>query len=135
MTTLEAVRNLGTAIQQDERFIRYAKAKLDNDNDEELQKAIGEFNIVRMEIDREMSTEEQDDEKVKELNAKLRDLYTKIMMSPAMAEYNAAKAELDNMLNDINSVIMQCVDGAEPSTCVPETQGCTGSCSTCGGCH
>ena len=134
MTTLEAVRKLGEAIQQDERFIRYAKAKLANDTNEELQKGIGDFNIIRMELDREMSTENQNDEKVKELNEKLRTLYTQIMSSPAMAEYNAAKAELDSMLNDINSVISQCVDGAEPSTCEPETHSCTGSCSTCGGC-
>jgi len=135
MNTLDAVRQLGEAIQQDERFIRYAKAKLANDTNEELQKAIGDFNIVRMELDREMSSEKQDDDKVKELNEKLRTLYTQIMSSSAMAEYNAAKAELDSMLNDINSVIAQCVDGAEPSTCVPETHSCTGSCSTCGGCH
>ena len=134
MNVLEAVRNLGEAIQQDERFIRYAKAKLANDTNEDLQKAIGDFNIVRMELDREMTSENQDDDKVKELNEKLRSLYTEIMSSGAMAEYNAAKAELDSMLNDINSVIMQCVDGAEPSTCEPETHSCTGSCSTCGGC-
>lgn len=135
MSVLDAVRKLGEAIQQDERFIRYAKAKLENDNNEELQNAIGDFNIVRMDIDREMSSENQNDEKVKELNEKLRKLYMEIMSSPAMAEYNAAKAELDTMLNDINNVIAQCVDGADPATCEPETSACTGSCSTCGGCH
>lgn len=135
MSVLEAVRKLGEAIQQDERFIRYAKAKLENDSNEELQNAIGEFNIVRMDIDREMSSENQDDEKVKALNEKLRKLYMEIMSSAAMAEYNAAKAELDTMLNDVNSVIAQCVDGADPETCNPEISSCTGSCSTCGGCH
>lgn len=134
MNTLDAVRQLGEAIQKDERFLRYAKAKLDNDNNKELQDAIGEFNMVRMEIDRAMSTEKQDDAKVKELNEKLRTLYTQIMSSSAMAEYNNAKAELDSMLNDINSVIMQCVDGADPATCEPEVHSCSGSCATCGGC-
>ncbi|MBR4072457.1 MAG: YlbF family regulator, partial [Clostridia bacterium] len=62
MNVLEAVRNLGEAIQQDERFIRYAKAKLANDTNEDLQKAIGDFNIVRMELDREMTSENQDDD-------------------------------------------------------------------------
>lgn len=134
MKVLDAVRQLGAAIQQDERFIRYAKAKLQNDTDEALQKAIGDFNIVRMEIDREMSSETQDNDKVKELNERLRNLYTEIMSSSAMAEYNSAKAELDGLLNDVNSVIMQCVEGAEPSTCEPEVHSCSGSCSTCGGC-
>ena len=134
MTILEAVRNLGEAIQQDERFVRYAKAKLDNDNNTELQDSISEFNLIRMQLDDAMASDNQDDDKVKELNEKLRSVYTQIMSSSAMVEYNAAKAELDSMLNDINSVISQCVDGAEPSTCEPQTS-CSGSCSTCGGCH
>ena len=135
MDIIEATRELGKAIQKDERFIRYAKAKLANDNDEDLQKGIGEFNTVRMNLDREMSAEKQDEEKIKELNEKLRSIYAEVMASTAMLEYNSAKGELDSMLNDINSIIMQCVEGAEPSTCEPEVHNCTGSCSTCGGCH
>lgn len=135
MDIIEATRELGKAIQKDERFIRYAKAKLANDNDEDLQNGIGEFNTVRMNLDREMSAEKQDEEKIKELNEKLRSIYAEVMASTAMLEYNSAKGELDAMLNDINSIIMQCVEGAEPSTCEPEVHDCTGSCSTCGGCH
>lgn len=48
MNVIEKARELGTAIQQDERFIRYAKARLANDSDKDLQDAIGQFNIVRM---------------------------------------------------------------------------------------
>ena len=55
MDVIKAVRELGKAIQQDERFVRYAKAKLANDTDVELQNAIGEFNITRMELDRELN--------------------------------------------------------------------------------
>lgn len=135
MDIIEATRELGKAIQKDERFIRYAKAKLANDNNEDLQNGIGEFNTVRMNLDREMSAEKQDEEKIKELNEKLRSIYAEVMASTAMLEYNSAKGELDAMLNDINSIIMQCVEGAEPSTCEPEVHNCTGSCSTCGGCH
>ena len=134
MTVLEAVRNLGEAIQKDERFIRYVKAKIANDTDETLQNKIGEFNTIRMNLDHLMTAETRDEEKIQELNSKLREVYGDIMSSGAMAEYNNAKAELDTMLNDVNSVIMQCVEGADPATCEPETA-CTGSCATCGGCH
>lgn len=135
MNILDAVRQLGAAIQQDERFVRYAKARLANDNDEELQKNIGEFNLTRMELDRVMGEEERDEEKVRALNEHLRRIYSEVMSGSQMAEYNAAKAELDRMLNDINSVIMQCVEGADPATCEPEEHSCTGSCESCGGCH
>lgn len=134
MDVIEQVRNLGKAIQQDERFIRYTKARLENDNNTELQAAIGKFNITRMELDRELNADNKDDEKVKELNENLRAVYSEIMASPAMVEYNTAKAELDSMVNEINTVISKCLDGEDPETC-ETTSGCSGSCSTCGGCH
>ncbi|MBQ6884970.1 MAG: YlbF family regulator [Clostridia bacterium] len=134
MGIIEATRNLGLEIQKDERFIRFVKAKFANDNDETLQNQIGEFNTVRMNLDREMNNETQDEDKIKELNEKLREIYTAVMSSKTMLEYNTAKADVDAMLNDINSIIMQCVEGEDPMTAEPHTA-CTGSCSTCGGCH
>lgn len=135
MTVLEAVRQLGAALQADERFVRYAKARVENDRNETLQKQIGEFNVTRMELDRLMGEEPRDEEKIQSLNEELRKVYAEIMASDAMVAYNTAKTEVDTLLNDINSVIMQCADGADPATVEPETHSCTGSCSTCGGCR
>ena len=134
MGIIEATRNLGVEIQKDERFIRFVKAKFAFDNDEDLQNKIGEFNTVRMNLDREMNNENQDEDKIKELNEKLREIYSEVMSGKAMLDFNTAKAEVDAMLNDINSIIMQCVEGEDPMTAEPHTA-CTGSCSTCGGCH
>lgn len=134
MDVIEQVRLLGKAIQQDERFIRYAKAKLQNDNDTELQAAIGEFNIIRMELDRELTAEERDDEKVQTLNERLRTVYAQIMSSEAMLEYNAAKVDLDSLMNEVNVVISKTLEGEDPETC-DTIAGCSGSCATCGGCH
>ena len=47
MDIIKITRELGKAIQADERFIAYNAAKLANDNDEELQNLIGEFNLKR----------------------------------------------------------------------------------------
>ena len=134
MDVIAMARELGKAIQQDERFIRYAKARLANDSDSALQEAIGQFNIARMELDREVNSENKDDEKVKSLNETLRKIYGDIMSSPAMVEYNTAKAELDTMVNEVNVIISKSIDGEDPETCDLHS-GCTGSCSTCGGCH
>ena len=135
MGILEATRKLGEEIQKDERFISFAKAKLDVDNNKELQDKIGEFNITRMNLENESDKETRDEEKIKELNENLRKIYGEVMSSKAMLDFNTAKAELDHMLNDINSIIGQCVDGADPKTVEPETHSCSGSCSSCGGCH
>lgn len=134
MDVIAKARELGKAIQQDERFIRYAKARLANDDDKELQDAIGEFNIVRMELDREVNSDEKNDDKVKELNEKLRKVYSSVMSSPAMVEYNTAKAALDTLVNEVNVIISKSIDGEDPDTC-DTSSGCTGSCDSCGGCH
>ena len=134
MDVIAKARELGKAIQQDERFIRYAKARLANDDDKELQDAIGEFNLVRMELDREVNSDEKNGDKVKELNEKLRKVYSSVMSSPAMVEYNTAKAALDTLVNEINVIISKSIDGEDPDTC-DTSSGCTGSCDSCGGCH
>ncbi len=135
MGILEATRKLGEEIQKDERFIAYAKAKIEVDNNKELQDKIGEFNITRMNLEQESEKDTRDEEKIKELNESLRNIYSAVMGSKAMLDFNTAKADLDHIINDINSVIMQCVDGADPKTVEPETHSCSGSCDSCGGCH
>lgn len=135
MGILEVTRKLGEEIQKDERFIAYAKAKIEVDNNKELQDKIGEFNITRMNLEQESEKETRDEEKIKELNESLRNIYSAVMGSRAMLDFNTAKADLDHIINNINSVIMQCVDGADPKTVEPETHSCSGSCDSCGGCH
>lgn len=135
MGILESTRLLGEEIQKDERFIAFAKAKLAMDNDQDMQKKIGDFNVTRMNLEQESEKETRDEEKIKELNEQLRSIYGEVMQSKTMLDFNTAKADLDAMLNDINSIIMQCVDGADPKTVEPETHSCSGSCDSCGGCH
>ncbi len=134
MTVIESVRELGKAIQKDERFIRYAKAKLQSDSDNELQAAIGEFNITRMELEREASNGEENNVRTKELNEKLREIYGKVMSNPVMVEFNTAKVELDQMMGEVNVIISKVLDGEDPETCTTD-RNCRNSCSSCGGCH
>ena len=134
MDVTKLARELGKAIQQDERFVRYAKAKLENDNDQDLQSAIGNFNIIRMELEKATSNETPAEEKIKELNENLRKVYGEIMSSAPMVEYNTAKAMLDQMMNDVNIILSKSLDGEDPDTIDLEAA-CTGSCATCGGCH
>lgn len=134
MDVIEVTRQLGKAIQADERFVRYAKARLANDADVDLQNAIGEFNIKRMELEKAISEDAKDEVLVKKLNEELRESYGNIMANPAMVEYNTAKAMLDQMVSEVNTIISKCLDGEDPDTC-EVSDGCTGSCATCGGCH
>lgn len=135
MDVIEATRNLGEVMQKDERFIAYAKARLDLDKDESLQNKIGEFNIARMNVERIADEENRDEEKFREANLNLRSIYDEIMQSETMKAYETSKTELEKMMNDIMAIIHMCSEGADPKTCEIPQGGCTGSCSTCAGCH
>ena len=50
MDVIEITRQLGKAIQADERYIDYVNAKSRNDEDKELQELIGEFNLIRQNV-------------------------------------------------------------------------------------
>lgn len=134
MDLIKMARELGKAIQADERYIRYAKARLANDNDTNLQNSIGQFNIKRMELEKAVGAEEKNEEAIKTINEELRTLYGEIMSSPAMVEYNTSKALVDQMMNEVNVILSKSLDGEDPETC-EISEACTGSCSTCGGCH
>ncbi len=135
MTVIELTRELGKALQQDARYAAYYAAKEANDNDSELQQLIADFNMGRSSLNQEMSKAEKNPEKIAKINEEVRNLYGKIMGNPNMVAYNSAKADMDDLLNQINTIITLCANGEDPATCEAKAHSCSGSCSTCGGCH
>lgn len=138
MTVIEAARELGKVVQADERYIEYINAKNANDADEELQNLIGEFNLIRQNVAMESGKPEGeiDNEKVKELTAKMHSAYDAVMSNENMAAFTMAKQGMDKLMSEINTILTYSVEGADPATCPsePPAAECSGSCSTCGGC-
>ena len=81
MDVIELARELGKAIQQDERFLAMQIARQNSDNDDELQQLIGEFNLKRMAINNEAAKENRDEAKLQQLNSELRETYAKVMQN------------------------------------------------------
>jgi len=136
MDAIQAARELGKAIQADQRYKDYEAAKQANDSDEALQKLIGDFNLKRQSLQYEMQKpdSEKDSEKIQKLNKEMQDAYGDVMKNVNMANFVIVKSALDNMLEEINMIISMCCEGEDSDTCQP-SHGCSGSCSTCGGCH
>ncbi len=130
---LEMAKELGHAIQQDERFIRLQAAQTAADEDAELQSLIGEFNLKRMAINSETAKEEKDEEKLKELNKEIREVYARVMANPSMAAYNEAKTAMDKIINGIGAIVNMAAQGMNPDEY--DEHNCSGNCSSCGGCH
>ena len=134
MDIIAMAREIGKLIQSDKRYEAYQKAREVNDKDADLQKLINDFSMKRIELNTEMSKTDKDGEKLKELDASIKNIYNEIMAKPNMIAFNAAKNEMDGMLAEINNIITASANGEDPETC-PAHPGCSGSCSSCGGCH
>ncbi len=137
-TVLELTRELGAAIQADKRFTDTLAAKEANDNDKDLQEEIGAFNLMRMNLNTEISKddEEKDHQKINEMNEALKDRYQRIMSNPMMTAFSAAKEELDVLIGEMNTIIEGALNGEDPYEIDPnKAQGCSGSCASCEGCH
>ena len=130
MDIIAMARELGKAIQQDERYKRIDAAKTANDKDEELQQLIQKFNMKRSELSVEMAQENKNPEKLNQLDRELKAVYQEVMQNPNMAEFNAAKVEVDDMMNYISTILYGAVNGEDPDTIEPQQ-----SCAGCAGCH
>lgn len=137
MDIIKLTRELGAAIQQDERYLAFTKAREENEKDSELNELMGQIQMVQMNYQLEASKEEPDSSKMQAFEEEFNTLYTKFMANGKMQAYDAARTEVDEMMNYIMQILSLCVNGADPATCEPEKHDheCGGSCSSCSGCH
>ena len=133
MEVIKKARELGAAIQATEEYKNFIAAKEKNDADEELQKQIAEFNLLKMQYDAEMQKQDPDKEKIQQINTDITALYGTIIGGKSMTEYNEAFTAYNELCTKISNIILMCQNGEDPETCEPSS--CTGNCGTCGGCH
>ena len=137
MDIIKLTRELGAAIQQDERYLAFTKAREENEKDTELNELMGQIQMVQMNYQMEASKETPDSAKMQEFEAEFNAKYEAFMANENMQKYDEARAEVDSMMNYIMQILGLCVNGADPATCEPEQHdhSCDGSCSSCSGCH
>ena len=133
MDIIEMARELGKAIQQDERYIRYQLAIEESEANEELQGLIGEFNLKRAALSHILNDDSTDKSDLVLLDTQVKALYNQIMELPAMKRFNEQKADFDALINSVNTIILKSAEGEDPDNIDPHA--CTGDCSCCGGCH
>ena len=124
-------------MQREETFQALMGTLKQNDEDEVLQSLIGDFNLARIDLNAEISkNEDKDPEKLAALNTKVGQLYNDIMANESMIAYNEAKAEMEQLVEYVNAIVNTAVNGGDPMTVEqPPQGGCSGSCSSCAGCH
>ena len=130
---IQLTRELGKALQQDDRYIAYTLAKQVNDEDAELQSEIAHFDELRAEMRTVMSSENPDFDRINVIDKETQALYQKIMSNPHMMVFNATQKSSEELVSNINQIITMCANGQNPETCEVQ-KGCSGDCTACGGC-
>lgn len=124
------------AFQQAEIYKALAAARKANDEDTQLQNMLGDFNLVRLDLNNEIGKDERDDKRVAELNDRINELYNGIMGNQHMLDYNKAKEDIEEFIQYVNAILNAAIDGEDPMTVEPPPPPaeCSGSCASCAGC-
>ena len=128
---IRLTRELGKAIQKNEKYLNYVEARKANDADEELTSLMSKINLIQASYQQEASREDASEDKMKAYDEEFRQVYSQIMMNKTMQNFEAVRKELDDMMNYLTGILALCVNGQDPDTCEPAPAGCSGSCSTC----
>ena len=126
MNVNEQAEALGLALSETDIFKRYIFAKAKFEANEDLTALIEAYNMEKLRLDM-IEAQGTDEEKKTSCTDKLNKIYQDIFSNADMIEYNEAHEALSNLLESVNTIILNTMNG---------DTGCTPSkCATCGHCH
>ena len=137
MDIIEITRQLGAAIQEDERYIEFHEARKVNEADADLNDMINKIQLIHMSYQHEAAKDDASEEKLQAYDKEFSEVYAAVMANENMQKYEAARKAVDDMMNYLTQILAMCVQGEDPATCDPAAHehNCSGECSSCGGCH
>jgi cell fate (sporulation/competence/biofilm development) regulator YmcA (YheA/YmcA/DUF963 family) len=128
MGIFELAAELGKALKTDERLIALEKAREAYEQDENVLRAMTEYEVQQRALQAEAMKEERDDAAVKAIQDRIDALYDEIVATDSYKALEAAQKDVNDLMEMVNNTITFHITGEEPSAC-------THNCATCGGCH
>ena len=132
---ISMARELAKELQKDEAYISYHAACALNDDDDELQKQIEHYNLIRMNYQQESQKDSPDSEKLSQYADEANQLYDVIMQNKNMQIYQESRSKIDALMKFINTILVESVNGRDPDEIQEPAGGCSGNCGSCAGCH
>ena len=130
MDIIELTRKLGAAIQQEEAYKEFHKAREVNEADDELTELINKIQLIHMSYQHEANKDDANEEKLAAYDKEFTDVYRQVMANSNMQAFQKAKDALDELMKQITGILSLCAQGEDPETC-EYNPGCTGDCSSC----
>ncbi|MCI8805171.1 MAG: YlbF family regulator [Clostridiales bacterium] len=130
MTVYEKARELGEMILETKEGKRLYDAKFIYGGDDDAKKVLTEYmmyrNILRSKAGDGSISEEELKSEIQKLNV----LGEKAKENAVVKELMDAEDKFNTLVNSVLNILKETVLKDEE-----ESEGCTGSCSSCGGCH
>ena len=125
---LQKAKELGVMIADSREFINMKAAEEKQLSDPEAQKLMMEYAQTRDELSKRASKDGITKEDFEEIKFESQKAFEKICENENIKAYLEANRKFSSLIEQVNSIIGYFVKGGEES-------GCSGNCSSCGGCH
>ena len=119
------LENFGEALRNDPVVANYSEAREALTADAEAMSLSREYNVQNMMLKSMQSAPEIDSLAIHTTQDKIKELSLKMEKNETLSRFNKAESELNALINEIN---------AKLTAYIAPSGGCSGSCSTCGGC-
>ena len=126
----QKTRELGQALMESEAYLKMKAAEDKAMQNEEAARAMGEYLEKRQELQSMMQSENPDPGALKRISDEMDATQERLQMMDDIVALTDARNAFNALIGQINQVLQFIVTGN-----MEQPYGCTGSCSTCPGCH
>ena len=125
---LEKARELGMMIAESDEFKKLKETEQAQLADPDAQQMMADYNAKREEFAQIASRDDLTKEDWEKLNMNAQAEFIKLCQNENIKNYLDANQLFQDLISKVNSIIAHFVRGDDES-------GCSGSCSSCSGCH
>ena len=129
---IEKAQELGSMIAESEESARLSAAAEAMNNDEEATNLLRTYNENRKTATENLRGTDPTKEDLENYRNYVQSEFEKIAGNKLIGEYIEASKEFDLLVNQVNAVLSYFITGQEQESA---EGGCSGNCSSCGGCH
>ena len=124
----EKARELGEAIIESKEFKELKEAEQNQENDPAALELLKNYSDVRTKLAAEIQKGDVGEERMAAIREELEQAYEEMTTNDNITAYINAQRTFQAIIDQMNNIISFHITGKMPG-------GCSGSCSTCGGCH
>ena len=128
MNVFEKAHELGTMIAESDTFKRLNDAREAQSKDGEASLVLMNYNRKREQLIKEAAEPDISNERMQEIRNEMEREVEKLNSNKSIAEFMEAMQEFNDMMEQVNAIVGSYINPAEEG-------GCSGNCSSCGGCH